>query len=103
LAAVGPVIARCPVRHGGERTDADKERGMSGHDGQQKGAQEHAEGQHGEKTHERFREQISEFRDTPDPTQPEGTPHREGRHRLDEDRQQHDDADLQSERNRERR
>jgi hypothetical protein len=72
------------------------------HDGNQKGPQTHAEGQHGEKTHERFLEQISEFRNQPDPMEPEGTPHRAGRHPLDEDRQQHDDADLQSDKNRER-
>ncbi|MFL5607860.1 MAG: hypothetical protein ACJ8AD_15520 [Gemmatimonadaceae bacterium] len=72
-------------------------------DGRQQGAQQHAEGQHGERTHEGFREEISEFRNAPDPTQPEGTPHREGKHRLDEDRQQHDDAEKNSERNRERR
>jgi hypothetical protein len=70
--------------------------------GQQPGPQQHAEGQHGERTHERFREQISEFRDQPDPTEPEGIPHREGKHRLDEDRQQHDEADKNSEKNRER-
>jgi hypothetical protein len=31
---------------------------MQNRDGQQKGPQEHAEGQHGERTHERFLEQI---------------------------------------------
>ena len=31
---------------------------MSKRDGQQKGAQQHAEGQHGERTHSRFVEQI---------------------------------------------
>jgi hypothetical protein len=76
---------------------------MTKHDGRQQGAQEHAEGEHGERTQERFREQISEFRNAPDPTQPEGIPHREGKHRLEEDRQQHDDAEKDSERNRERR
>ena len=76
---------------------------MKNHDGQQQGAQRHAEGQHGERTHERLREEISEFRNAPDPTEPEGIPHREGKHRLEEDRQQHDDAEKDSERNRERR
>ena len=33
---------------------------MDAHDGRQKGAQEHAEGQHGEKTHSRLLEQIHE-------------------------------------------
>ena len=31
---------------------------MQNRDGKQKGAQQHAEGQHGEKTHSRFLEQI---------------------------------------------
>jgi hypothetical protein len=31
---------------------------MEPRDGHQKGAQQHAEGQHGEKTHSRFLEQI---------------------------------------------
>ena len=33
---------------------------METRDGQQKGAQQHAEGQHGEKAHSRFLEQIHE-------------------------------------------
>jgi hypothetical protein len=33
---------------------------MEPRDGHQKGAQQHAEGQHGEKTHSRFLEQIHE-------------------------------------------
>ena len=72
-------------------------------DGNQQGKQQHAEGQHGERAHERLREQISEFRDTPDPTQPEGIPMREGKHRLQEDRQQHDEAEKNSEHDKERR
>jgi len=71
--------------------------------GAQQGAQQHAEGQHGERTRERFQAEISEFQDRPDPTLPEGIPHREGKHRLDENRQQHDNADKGSERNRNRR
>jgi hypothetical protein len=69
----------------------------------QKGAQQHAEGQHGPRSRERFQEEISEFRDTPDPTLPEDTSHREGKHRLEEDREQHDEADKNSDRNRQRR
>jgi hypothetical protein len=76
---------------------------MTSSDGRQQGAQQHAEGQHGQKTHERVRDQISEFRNAPDPAKPEDTSHREGKHRLAEDRQQHDDAEKDSERNRERR
>jgi len=36
---------------------------MVRHNGRQKGPQRHAEGQHGDKTHERFREQIHESKD----------------------------------------
>jgi hypothetical protein len=39
---------------------------MGTRDGQQKGAQEHAEGQHGEKTRSRFLEQIHEPTDRDD-------------------------------------
>lgn len=42
-------------------------------DGNIKGAQEHAEGQHGKKTRERLQELNATGRDAPDPTQPEGT------------------------------
>lgn len=69
----------------------------------QKGPQEHGEGEHGPRTRDRFREEISDFRDTPDPTLPEDTSHREGKHRLEEDREQHDEADKNSDRNRQRR
>jgi hypothetical protein len=40
--------------------------------GDQKGPQQHAEGQHGEKTHERFREQIHESMDRDEQRQPDG-------------------------------
>jgi hypothetical protein len=76
---------------------------MKPNEGNQRGAQRHAEGQHGEQTHERSVEQLSEFRERPDPTVPEGIPHREGKHRLEEDRQQHDEAEKDSEFNRQRR
>lgn len=69
----------------------------------QKGPQDHAEGEHGPRTRGRISEEISDFRDTPDPTLPEDTSHREGKHRLEEHREQHDEADKNSERNRERR
>jgi hypothetical protein len=74
--------------------------------GKQKGPQQHAEGEHGEKAHARLREEI----------QSEGRPEREdveqrdlraagehpadGGHRLFEGREQHDPADEGSERNR---
>ena len=65
--------------------------------GHQQGAQSHAEGQQGEKTHRAF----LEGRHTP-PEEETLTAHptREGRHRLEEDRQQHDEAEADSEQNR---
>jgi hypothetical protein len=71
---------------------------MGKRDGQQKGAQTHAEGQHGAKTHARFIESLHE---SSDPTASEtGMDAGEGAHRLREDRQQHDEADKNSEKNR---
>ena len=71
---------------------------MGKRDGQQKGPQKHAEGQHGEKAHSRFIEQLHE-RGRPS-SQELGAAPLEGRHRLDEDREQHDEADKNSEKNR---
>ena len=67
----------------------------------QKGPQEHAEGQHGDRTHERFQEQIHETpreesrEDRIEREQREGA--EQGRRRLVEDRQQHDEAERNSE------
>ena len=63
-----------------------------------KGAQEHAEGQHGDRTHARFQEQIHES----PRTEADNiiATHREGKHRLDEGREQHDEADQQQDQNR---
>ena len=67
----------------------------------QKGAQQHAEGQHGEKTHQRFIEQLhSHERGEEDVSQQASGAPVEGRHRLFEDREQHDEADKNSEKNR---
>lgn len=60
----------------------------------QPGPQEHAEGQHGEKTHQRFVEQVQDA--APKVKQTEGKPI-EGHHRLHQDRQQHDEAEKNSE------
>jgi hypothetical protein len=66
--------------------------------GRQKGAQMHAEGQHGRKTHARLVETLQEGRA---PSARElGAQSHEGEHRLEEDRQQHDDAEKHSEKNR---
>ena len=66
-------------------------------DGNVKGAQQHAEGQHGEKTRQRILEMNATGRDDPDPTLPERTPVHEGKHRITEHREQHDAAEKQSE------
>jgi hypothetical protein len=70
----------------------------------QKGAQEHAEGEHGAKTHARMIEQLH----SPPPEEPRDAMierKREegavaGKRRLVEDRQQHDEGEKNSERNR---
>jgi hypothetical protein len=74
---------------------------MTKKNGRQKGPQQHAEGQHGKKTHARFLEQLQEKppaepvaarveRDRDDAAY-------EGKRRLVEDRQQHDEAEKNSE------
>ena len=73
--------------------------------GRQKGPQEHAEGQHGEKAHQRFLEQLheGESRESREETAQaaEARANRQdGGHRLREDRQQHDEAEKNSESNR---
>jgi hypothetical protein len=71
---------------------------MGKRDGRQKGAQRHAEGQHGKRAHARFIETLQEARA---PSARElGGRSRRGEHRLKEDRQQHDDAEKHSEKNR---
>ena len=71
---------------------------MGKRDGRQKGAQTHAEGQHGKKAHARLIESLHEGR-APSPHDL-GSKSRKGEHRLREDRQQHDEADKNSEKNR---
>ena len=79
---------------------------MQNRDGVQKGPQEHAEGQHGSKTHSKFLEQLHSGNGTPpDATEngsnpPKNPGHRNAAHRLFEDRQQHDAAEKQSEKTR---
>jgi hypothetical protein len=86
--------------------------------GEQKGAQEHAEGQHGAKAHQAFLDGISDHsrRNQPDPNDAalargdsaeeherrmaNPTANRDGRHRLFENRVQHDEADRAAEHNR---
>lgn len=58
------------------------------------GPQRHAEGQHGEKTHRRLIEELQEGTGRHRPAA--GKPI-EGHHRLHQDRQQHDEAEKDSE------
>ena len=79
--------------------------------GHQKGPQQHAQGQHGRKTHAAFLEGRHgrhggglESEGTPQDHEPFES-HilgADGRHRLDEGRQQHDEATKNSEKNRSR-
>jgi hypothetical protein len=67
--------------------------------GTQKGAQTHAEGMHGNKTHRALIEQLQSGK----PGEPQGEDNEhgtEGKHRLFEGREQHDEADKNSEKNR---
>ena len=65
----------------------------------QQGAQTHPEGGHGERTRERLREELESG--VSEPSVDEAQPgERLGKHRLHEDREQHDEADKNSEKNR---
>ena len=85
---------------------------MAKRDGEQKGPQTQAEGQHGEKTHSEFIEGLHGQHGGSEES--EGAPQVEndtdafgrpiaGHHRLHEDREQHDEAEKNSEANRLRR
>jgi hypothetical protein len=63
--------------------------------GQQKGAQQHAEGQHGRKAHAAFIEQLHSG-----PSEDAGKDDRMHRHPLYEDREQHDEADKNADKTR---
>jgi hypothetical protein len=73
-------------------------------DRNQKGPQAHAEGQHGTKTHSAFIDSLhgrhggsEESEGVPETGSPYGETSSDGRHRLTEDRQQHDEAEKNSE------
>ena len=69
----------------------------------QKGAQTHAEGQHGEKTREAILQQLNaDGQRTGDAEREhqEAVAGREGKHKIHEDREQHDEAEKNSEKNR---
>ena len=59
---------------------------MAPRKGRQKEPQQHAEGQHGEKTHERFREQIHESTDRDDEHQRDGESYESDAHGRDGER-----------------
>jgi hypothetical protein len=69
----------------------------------QKGAQPHAEGQHGDKTHQAFIDGLHKRQgdEGAEGVAQEGSPYGvtppDGRHRLSEDREQHDEAEKNSE------
>jgi hypothetical protein len=79
---------------------------MQNRDGVQKGPQDHAEGQHGTKTRNKILEQLHSGNGvkpevTPDPLEPsKNIPHHNAAHRLFEERQQHDEAEKNSEKTR---
>jgi len=80
---------------------------MQNREGVQKGPQDHAEGQHGTKTHSKFLEQLhSKNGGAPEDSliglEPHDhiTHHHNAAHRLFEDRQQHDEAEKKSEKTR---
>ncbi len=80
---------------------------MQNKDGVQKGPQDHAEGQHGSKTHSKFLEQLKNGNGSPPPDLVNGVEpskknpaHHYSAHRLFEQRQQHDEAEKNSEKTR---
>ena len=83
---------------------------MQNKDGVQKGPQDHAEGQHGSKTHSKFLEQLKNGsgngngtapEDSANAAEPKKNPaHHNAAHRLFEQRQQHDEAEKNSEKTR---
>ncbi|HEX9310414.1 MAG TPA: hypothetical protein VF887_06345 [Gemmatimonadaceae bacterium] len=79
---------------------------MQNSGGVQKGPQDHAEGQHGSKTHSKFIEQLQSGSGTPpDRSQnaaerPKNLSQHNAAHRLFEERQQHDEAEKKSEKTR---
>lgn len=79
---------------------------MQNRDGVQKGPQDHAEGQHGSKTRSKILEQLHSGNGVkpetpPKPLEPsKSIAHHNAAHRLFEERQQHDEAEKNSEKTR---
>ena len=76
---------------------------MTSRDAPERGAQTHPEGEYGFKAREANRDRLQhrgdELSETEASAPPDGD-HREGGRRIYEDRQQHDEADSRSEKNR---
>lgn len=77
---------------------------MSKRDGHQQGPQDHAEGAHGSKTHQAFIQQLHSKANGPktdDAPSPDSKTEKHGsQRRLTQDRQQHDEAEKNSEKTR---
>jgi hypothetical protein len=76
---------------------------MTSRDTPERGPQTHAEGEYGQKTRDANRDRLQRRDDEPrgvDTSASTEGDHREGGHRIREDRQQHDEAELRSEKNR---
>jgi hypothetical protein len=77
---------------------------MQNREGVQKGPQDHAEGQHGTKTHSKFLEQLHSTNgangEAPVEPSVKNPAHHNAVHRLTEDREQHDEAEKRSEKTR---
>jgi protein subunit release factor B len=79
---------------------------MQNRDGVQKGPQDHAEGQHGSKTRSKILEQLhsgngaASANRMEEQQHPKHLAHHNSAHRLFEDRQQHDEAERNSEKTR---
>lgn len=69
-------------------------------DGVQKGPQRHAEGQHGRKTHDALLEQLHSGGEQAGQPDRGDAPQEKGEHHIFEDRQQHDEADKNSDKHR---
>jgi len=67
--------------------------------GKQKGAQQHPEGAHGDKARAHLIQELQSGK-TESPRAPDTSHDEEGKHRLFEGREQHDEADRNSEKNR---
>jgi hypothetical protein len=79
---------------------------MQNRDGVQKGPQDHAEGQHGSKTRSKILEQLhsgngaTNHDSSEELKRPKHLAHHNAAHRLFEERQQHDEAEKNSEKTR---